>query len=290
VLWLVVMWGGIGVIVAWAVWDFVRNPGAFTWRQLLGGVPFLAIWPVVHWYMKPRKGRPILSALATRLAAHRRCGACGYDLRRTEPEGDGCVVCPECGGAWHMDRFVLEDQDPRESAVLAKLMAQGHMTPREEMSDDRGEALDRAIKWPPVWLNAETTPRAEAEELRRVGRRKLGRFYRFAGPAALVVWGGLAVLFLSRATERETDLIVMTCVATGVITGIALYAAARIYMDREMRRKADLLGLCNNCGRLLPDVAPAFDGCVVCGGCKRAWRIGGEEAAGAMPEGRTPRP
>ena len=28
------------------------------------------------------------------------CPSCGYDLSATEAEGDGCRVCPECGGAW----------------------------------------------------------------------------------------------------------------------------------------------------------------------------------------------
>ena len=33
-----------------------------------------------------------------------RCGACMSDLQGLIPESDGCVVCPECGGAWKLDR------------------------------------------------------------------------------------------------------------------------------------------------------------------------------------------
>ncbi|MFG0285255.1 MAG: hypothetical protein ACF8R7_12600 [Phycisphaerales bacterium JB039] len=28
------------------------------------------------------------------------CPACGYDLAGCPAEPDGCIVCPECGGAW----------------------------------------------------------------------------------------------------------------------------------------------------------------------------------------------
>lgn len=37
-----------------------------------------------------------------RLAAHRCCFACEYDLDGLQPESDGCTVCPECGGAWKL--------------------------------------------------------------------------------------------------------------------------------------------------------------------------------------------
>ena len=33
-----------------------------------------------------------------------RCGACLSDLQGLIPEPDGCVVCPECGGAWNLHR------------------------------------------------------------------------------------------------------------------------------------------------------------------------------------------
>ena len=32
------------------------------------------------------------------------CGCCQYELQGQIPESDGCVVCPECGGAWRLDR------------------------------------------------------------------------------------------------------------------------------------------------------------------------------------------
>lgn len=32
----------------------------------------------------------------------RRCRACAFSLEGLAPEGDGCVVCPECGAAWRL--------------------------------------------------------------------------------------------------------------------------------------------------------------------------------------------
>ncbi len=32
----------------------------------------------------------------------RRCASCAYSLKELSPEADGCVVCPECGGAWRL--------------------------------------------------------------------------------------------------------------------------------------------------------------------------------------------
>jgi len=36
-----------------------------------------------------------------------RCGVCLYALEGLEPEGDGCVVCPECGAAWRVGAEAL---------------------------------------------------------------------------------------------------------------------------------------------------------------------------------------
>lgn len=34
---------------------------------------------------------------------HGRCPGCIYEIRALTPEADGCVVCPECGGAWRVE-------------------------------------------------------------------------------------------------------------------------------------------------------------------------------------------
>lgn len=44
-------------------------------------------------------------AMRASMLARRRCPACGYDLRGLAAEPDGCLVCPECRGAWD-ERYV----------------------------------------------------------------------------------------------------------------------------------------------------------------------------------------
>jgi len=38
------------------------------------------------------------------MLSEERCPSCAYHIGRVDPEADGCTVCPECGGAWHVDR------------------------------------------------------------------------------------------------------------------------------------------------------------------------------------------
>jgi hypothetical protein len=53
-----------------------------------------------------RKQFPV--AIADAMLAEKRCPSCGYDLGAAAPEGDGCVVCAECGGAWRLPREPCE--------------------------------------------------------------------------------------------------------------------------------------------------------------------------------------
>lgn len=41
------------------------------------------------------------------------CPACGYSLQELEPSADGCLVCPECGGAWRLARL----DDPQRVVI-----------------------------------------------------------------------------------------------------------------------------------------------------------------------------
>ncbi len=45
-------------------------------------------------YVRDRYHRVIL--------AKQYCPSCGYRLVGARPEGDGCIVCPECGAAWRL--------------------------------------------------------------------------------------------------------------------------------------------------------------------------------------------
>lgn len=52
--------------------------------------------------------------LKTRRLRDGQCPACGYGVADMDVSEDGCVVCPECGGAWRMSRLV----DPPRVMIL----------------------------------------------------------------------------------------------------------------------------------------------------------------------------
>ena len=64
--------------------DFV---GFSIWMVILA-----LIYSRVHWRSTTRGMRAIL-----RIG---RCPSCLYELDGVPTEADGCIVCPECGGAW----------------------------------------------------------------------------------------------------------------------------------------------------------------------------------------------
>jgi ssDNA-binding Zn-finger/Zn-ribbon topoisomerase 1 len=69
-------------------------------------------WPGAPWYWPPLIGFAVMPLVLRRAQCeHRRwrapffvsigrCPSCGYELSQLPIEADGCVVCPECGGAW----------------------------------------------------------------------------------------------------------------------------------------------------------------------------------------------
>jgi hypothetical protein len=254
--------------LGWLVFSFARSPKLPTVGHLVAVVVVLA-FPLLVARLANGGARRRLPSVMAHLAAHCHCGNCGYDLRKLEREGDSCVVCPECGAAWHSDRFVLADQEPKDSETLQKLLSRGGAGESESECDDRGLMLDGPVKWPPRWIDSATTPPDAAARLSTEMQRRRRRWLSIAVPGALVVWAG-AVYGLSLINREPLGLII---VVTGLIGLTGLYAITRVYVDRAMLRvPVDDLGLCNNCGRPLPEgSSPAFDGCTVCSKCGRAW-------------------
>ncbi len=86
VLGLVGLCGGFTVIPPVA--------GAIAWRLTLGTVRRRRFRRLVEVYLSTG-----------------RCASCGYMLAGLAMEGDGCVVCPECGAAWRAERIGVEESD-----------------------------------------------------------------------------------------------------------------------------------------------------------------------------------
>lgn len=171
-----------------------------------------------------------LTPLAAQLTAHGVCGACGYDLRACGVQADGCVVCPECGAAWHRDRFVLGEKPKLESPSLRALVKKGHVTKDwHEAADDRGMLLDQHLRWPPCWLGTGKAPPELEERFVAAARMRIRRFWKVAIPTAIVLWAVAVPAFSSTSHARDVDQVMFVIFITGLIMAFALWAAWRVY-------------------------------------------------------------
>jgi hypothetical protein len=64
---------------------------------LVGGLGSVVAMIVGLWRMVGFSERSGQELIRLRL-----CASCGYDLRGSKVEPDGCTVCPECGAAWRL--------------------------------------------------------------------------------------------------------------------------------------------------------------------------------------------
>ncbi len=70
-----------------------------------GGLRGLSLLPVILGFiwLSRSSARLQLMAMIDTLLRQRRCPRCGYDLRELPvSDPDGCIICPECGGAWRL--------------------------------------------------------------------------------------------------------------------------------------------------------------------------------------------
>lgn len=83
----------LGILVALLV-----IPGLGYTRAMWAMPPFTVV--IFIWagrrYVRDRYHRVFL--------AKAYCPSCGYHLVGARAEGDGCIVCPECGAAWRLSR------------------------------------------------------------------------------------------------------------------------------------------------------------------------------------------
>lgn len=294
--WILRLWpfALIGAVLAFSLHrgGFSFNVSISDFNFLILLVPTLIAGEVIVRSVRGRQ-RESQSMLASFLVAHRRCGACGYDLRPTAPEQDGCVVCPECSAAWHKDRFVWEGRDPTWAGRLSEVMSKGHQYANDGECDDRGVPTPGGNRWPPRWYSDLTAGalRSRFEAQMRSRQRSIAR-YVWSGAA--LFWLGLVALLISVSEERGWGTILLVTVVTFIITALLAHVFWRVVVSFWMRRWAvDALHLCNNCGNELPaSDPPAFDGCFACTKCGHAWKprvdrhahAGGEQALGVPAE------
>jgi len=89
---------------------YVELLGGNGYQQLLTGKALVLVslggalyTLLIAWYVHLFRWRD-LESIVRALTRSGLCASCGYTLATSEPEPDGCTVCPECGAAWRMQR------------------------------------------------------------------------------------------------------------------------------------------------------------------------------------------
>lgn len=225
-----------------------------------------------------RRRLPPLTAL---LAAHRDCGACGYDLRSVMPDADARAACPECGAAWHEDRWTMSAHPLHDSDLLVDTVT-GKKAAGPLLADDRGVPFDVTPFSVSAWLKRERMPRDLAAALSAANARTRRTWLRGMSAAVGALWVLASVLFHHFYNGAPRDLLfdsVLFGLVTLIIAIALLYLASRAEISAPDARALMLAHrICPNCFDRYPDPAHAppaslFDGCTPCVGCGRAWRL-----------------
>ncbi len=98
-----------GGIVGLFVWKYAVTPvlpGGGFWWGTFAYVVFVPAFATAAWVLVlPEIRRRRFGRISEIYLDAGRCAGCGYELKDLTPEGDGCVVCPECHAAWRADRL-----------------------------------------------------------------------------------------------------------------------------------------------------------------------------------------
>ncbi|XVJ58278.1 MAG: hypothetical protein HEQ23_02320 [Tepidisphaera sp.] len=214
------------------------------------------------------------------LSAYRHCGACGYSLAEVEAGEDGCATCPECGAAWHRDRWTMAGQDPRENSELVGLLGGARWGRQSEANafvlDDRGVPFKAPGGAYPKWVSARETDGLARERVRRGLNAAGNRWLVVAACVWVPVWAGLVglIVWQSQPLPREwwSQVFLLTALF-GLLGLLMLYLVRRFSISDSVIRKVSLgEGRCPCCGGAMNGDAE-FDGCVACRRCSRAWRV-----------------
>ncbi|MCC6971566.1 MAG: hypothetical protein IT434_15250 [Phycisphaerales bacterium] len=280
-MWLIIVVATIGSVAL-----FLSNP-AQALSQLASMTPYqwmIVCIPLLFTMLltlASRLGGPFrqsLPQLTAWLSAHQRCGVCACDLSKSSADDDGLVTCPECGSAWHPDRWTLKSDNIAASDLTLDVMMGANGSSFEWCTDDRGVPLDLRGFSIMKWSNQ---PRAStkmaARLLRQVAferKRRLRRVF----PVTILGWlvFNVAIFIIRNPAPRDRVFdIALVGVVTALIAAVVLYIARRGNVNPR-RFRAALLShhVCANCGGELDEFpAPSFDGCTACAHCGRAWNL-----------------
>lgn len=227
--------------------------------------------------------RQSLPQLTAWLTAHNRCGACACDLSKVRADHDGLVTCPECGSAWHPNRWTLKSDDIATSDLTIDILMGYTGATFEWCTDDRGVPLDLRAFSVLKWTKQPRASTKLAAKLLRQEAFERQRRLRRVFPMTILGWlalnGGIFIIRNPAPRDRIFD-IVFVGVVTALIAGVVLYIARRGNVNPR-RFRSTLLShhVCANCGGELDESPPrTFDACRACVHCGRAWKLGGSES------------
>ncbi|MBC7834115.1 MAG: hypothetical protein H7Y88_03320 [Phycisphaerales bacterium] len=214
------------------------------------------------------------------LRAEGLCVGCGYELRDLGSENDRCVVCPECGCAWSVDRVVLgrTAQRDRPSPDDADREERTHSHSRSlrqvlSITDASGRIVDL--------INPRVTHRLPAhwdaipEERRRPLRNRLRRIgmTRRVLIALFMVSIGVFQISITRRTGVSGYRALFPFAMGAYFVGMAFWIL-RHPLTHNRKKIAGVMmgeGLCPSCAKDLRAEPRQPDGLLVCPSCHAAW-------------------
>jgi hypothetical protein len=226
---------------------------------------------VIRTLFKKATRQPGNAAVSATSAAMGHCGSCGYDMNALSPApgGDGCVPCPECGAAWHIERRTYAGLDREALAALVRQIP--HLKSRRNsvgLLDDRGVRLMRGFAWPaPLWSSG-WPPTAEAALVRFKAARRTYRLKILGGVAA--VW--LVIVISMALSGASTESLLQAVIMCGVVLLTLGFIISFVGLPaRTVRTEALLAERCPQCSAVLDPALVCFDRCTACRGCGAAW-------------------
>lgn len=230
-----------------------------------------------------------------RLVRAGRCGGCGFSLREIGHDADGYVACPECGAAWHQDRW---RNAPQDSIIDARTLLEtpAKAAPQRWEVDDRGLPLATSMLWEPKWYSAAFD--GFIRDMIAPERWAAASRFHADGSAALVrqriryaLWFAAGVCALASLLaiigfdKVSTDAYTMSIVSSIVGLATAMWIAQTKVDARGLALKH---GLCPAYGEALDlDQPRQFDGCIQCAKCASAWRVPEGSSETRVQEPRT---
>jgi Zn-finger nucleic acid-binding protein len=219
---------------------WILDPLAISGAVVVGCAVAWILWAITGPRVAAERKRLLLVGHA--------CVACGADLRNSPREGDDCIICPACGGAW---RFGGGGRVMNSSFLHAK--------------DDRGRRI------PSVSAATDTIapsiPARVRDAISIVLVDYVARALRIGLPGTgfgLVVGAMLGVPILG-------------AIVGVLLTGAVWFGASRAmsgWTRSKLRRLALALRVCPACAESLAGIRPDDAGFTVCSGCGAAWALG----------------